>query len=63
MEPYKRPINEAIKALPTPIVSDILPPSKSLAKISLPNLSVPSKCSLEGGRRIEALLRVYASTV
>ena len=32
---------EDIKALPTPIVKETFPPSITLAKISLPNLSVP----------------------
>ena len=58
MEPKIRPINEAIKALPTPIRSETFPPSISLAKISLPNLSVPKKLSREGGSKIALLSKL-----
>ena len=49
-------VTEAINALPTPIVKETFPPSISIAKISRPNLSVPSKCSYDGANNIELLL-------
>lgn len=39
--PIKRPNKEAIAALKNPIISEVCPPFKILAKISRPSLSVP----------------------
>ena len=46
--PIKRPIIEEIAAAKNPIISEVWPPSKTLAKTSRPNLSVPKRCSKDG---------------
>lgn len=52
IEPNKRPMKEAIRALPTPIVKDTFPPSIKRAKISRPSLSVPKICVEDGATKI-----------
>jgi len=46
--PIKSPIIEDIDAAKKPIISEVFPPSKILAKTSRPSLSVPNICSIDG---------------
>ena len=53
--PMISPKKEAISAEPTPIIKETFPPSIIRAKTSRPSLSVPIKCSAEGGKSMEVL--------
>ena len=47
--PQETPITKATPVATKPTNREILAPYKILLKRSLPNMSVPSKCSAEGG--------------
>ena len=61
--PMISPIKEAIKAPPTPMMTEVLPPSIILAKISLPSLSVPSGYCKDGDSNIASTFGIKGDCV